>query len=103
MREVLKCYKHLFVQDKESAALLSSIGITNVTIAGDTRFDRVTQIMSSPAHIPGIEELRGGKGVDIIFGSSWHADELHYTAWLNSHPEITFIIAHAKTEINRFL
>ena len=93
MREVLKCYKHLFVQDKESAALLSSIGITNVTIAGDTRFDRVTQIMSSPAHIPGIEELRGGKGVDIIFGSSWHADELHYTAWLNSHPEITFIIA----------
>ena len=93
MREVLKCYKHLFVQDKESAVLLSSIGITNVTIAGDTRFDRVTQIMSSPAHIPGIEELRGGKGVYIIFGSSWHADELHYTAWLNSHPEITFIIA----------
>ena len=93
MREILRCYDHLFVQDTESAKLLKSIGIENVTVAGDTRFDRVTQIVSSPAYIAGIEGLCGGKGVDIIFGSSWHADEIHYTAWLNSHPEITFIIA----------
>ena len=93
MRDVLRCYKHLFVQDQASAELLASIGIENVTVAGDTRFDRVTQIVSSPTPIAGIERLCGGKGVDIIFGSSWHADEIHYTAWLNNNPDATFIIA----------
>lgn len=93
MRDILRCYKHLFVQDQASAELLASIGIENVTVAGDTRFDRVTQIVSSPTPIAGIERLCGGKGVDIIFGSSWHADEIHYTAWLNSNPDVTFIIA----------
>ena len=93
MRNVLKCYDHLFVQDQASADLLASIGIERVTVAGDTRFDRVTQIVSSPAYIAGIEKLCGGKGVDVIFGSSWHADEIHYLGWLNSHPDVTFIIA----------
>ena len=93
MRNVLKCYDHLFVQDQASADLLASIGIERVTVAGDTRFDRVTQIVSSPTPIAGIERLCGGKGVDIIFGSSWHADEIHYLGWLNSHPDVTFIIA----------
>lgn len=93
MRNVLKCYDHLFVQDQASADLLASIGIERVTVAGDTRFDRVTQIVSSPAYIAGIEKLCGGNGVDVIFGSSWHADEIHYLGWLNSHPDVTFIIA----------
>lgn len=92
-RKILHCYKHLYVQDSASAELLASIDIENVTVAGDTRFDRVTQIVSSPAHIAGIEKLCGGEGVDIIFGSSWHSDEIHYLSWLNAHPEVTFIIA----------
>ncbi len=42
---VLKCFTRFFVQNEVSRELLESIGITNVDVTGDTRFDRVLQIM----------------------------------------------------------
>ena len=42
--KVLKCFTHFFVQNEKSRKLLASIGITNVSISGDTRFDRVLEI-----------------------------------------------------------
>ena len=42
--KVLKCFTHFFVQNEKSRELLASIGITNVSISGDTRFDRVLEI-----------------------------------------------------------
>lgn len=93
MRHILTLYKHIYVQDKNSAALLAAAGIKNVTVAGDTRFDRVTEIMKTTAHINGIDRFNHGKGADIIVGSSWEADEEKYIPWLNANPDVTFIIA----------
>ncbi|MCM1297091.1 MAG: 3-deoxy-D-manno-octulosonic acid transferase [Muribaculaceae bacterium] len=94
MRNVLRCFNRLYVQDDNSRKLLSGIGIDNVTVAGDTRFDRVTDVMRHPATIPSINlfNLEGG-GADIVFGSSWPTDEEKYIPWLNDNPEIHFIIA----------
>ena len=41
---VLKCITHFYVQNEVSRQLLASLGITEVTVAGDTRFDRVAEI-----------------------------------------------------------
>ncbi len=93
MRNVLKLFKHIFVQDEDSEKLLSGIDINNVTIAGDTRFDRVTDVMKSTVDIPGMTQFNKGRGADLIFGSSWAEDEQHYIEWLNNNLSATFIIA----------
>lgn len=89
MRGILGCFSRLYVQDEPSRQLLHGIGIDNVTVAGDTRFDRVSDIMAQRIDIPGLDTF----GADIIFGSSWEQDEQHYIPWLNDNPEIRFIIA----------
>jgi 3-deoxy-D-manno-octulosonic-acid transferase len=65
---------HFFVQNDETAALLKSIGLRNVTIAGDTRFDRVYAIASQKHSFPLIEQFIYGKNV-FIGGSTWKEDE----------------------------
>lgn len=93
MRNVLKLFSHIFVQDEDSVKLLSGVGIDNVTVAGDTRFDRVTDVMNSTVDIPGMSQFNKGRGADLIFGSSWREDEQYYIEWLNNNPTVTFIIA----------
>lgn len=92
-RRVLRCFTHLYVQDQRSKDLLATIGIDNVTVAGDTRFDRVTDVMRSSVDIPGFPGFGSQAKTRIIFGSSWEADEDIYIPWLNEHPETAFIIA----------
>lgn len=82
-REWLRCFRHIYVQDQGSRELLAGIGINNCTVAGDTRFDRVTDIMHKVHPIEPLERmLRGWKGPVGIFGSSWSADEAIYVPWL---------------------
>lgn len=92
-RKPLRCFTHLYVQDERSRELLAGIGLDNVTVAGDTRFDRVTDVMRSRVEIPGFPGFAEKFGKVFIAGSSWCADELVYVPWLNSHPETAFIIA----------
>lgn len=93
MRHILTLYTHIYVQDERSASLLAGIGVKNVTVAGDTRFDRVTDIMKTTARIDGIERFNNGEKATLIAGSSWEADEEKYVPWINSNPDVTFIIA----------
>lgn len=88
-REMLRCFDHLYLQDEASRQLLAGIGIDNTTVAGDTRFDRVTDVMAGTCEIAGGDDLRSF----IIFGSSWEADEANYIPWLNANPDVKFIIA----------
>jgi 3-deoxy-D-manno-octulosonic-acid transferase len=60
-RRILKNYSHIFVQDRESEELLRALGIREVTIAGDTRFDRVLEIAGMAKSIPQIESFRGNE------------------------------------------
>jgi 3-deoxy-D-manno-octulosonic-acid transferase len=73
-RKMLDCFTHFFVQDKESADLLASIDVKNVTIAGDTRFDRVSEIAEHFEPIEAIEKFCGGSHV-LVAGSTWPDDE----------------------------
>lgn len=56
-RRMLGCYDMLFVQDEESRALLAGIGVDNVVVAGDTRFDRVTDILEDHTDLPVVESF----------------------------------------------
>ena len=73
-RKMLKYVTHFFVQDESSLAKLNSIGFTNATVAGDTRFDRVEEIANHPKEIPLVEKFTAGKKV-IVAGSTWLEDE----------------------------
>lgn len=98
-RRILQCYRHIFVQDEASQNLLAGIGLSNVTVAGDTRFDRVSQIVSSAGPVPAITNwLSADNSVadgrfTLVVGSSWPQDEALYIPWLNSHPDVSAIIA----------
>jgi len=96
-RRLLGCFTHLYVQDEASAGLLRGIGIGNVTVAGDTRFDRVAAVRSQSLDMPYLEEwgrgMSGSRGVTVVAGSSWEADEDIYFRWLAEHPEAKVIIA----------
>ena len=65
---------HFFVQDDTTARLLQSNGLTNVTICGDTRFDRVAAIALQAKPFPEVERFIGGRKC-IIAGSTWPPDE----------------------------
>lgn len=88
----LKSYRHIFVQNEESLNLLRSIGITECSITGDTRFDRVDQIARQAKSFPEIEKFLGTSPV-LMAGSSWEPDEENLKPFITAHPEIKVIIA----------
>ncbi len=92
-RKALHHFDHLYVQDDDSRRLLASIGLTNVTVAGDTRFDRVTDIMRTVRPVPVVEAFVAGSPFTLLVGSSWPADEEVYIPWLRQHPEVKAVIA----------
>ena len=73
-RRQLKNVTHYFVQNDDTAKLLNSININDVTITGDTRFDRVYEIAKQSQSFPEIESFINGRQC-IIAGSSWQSDE----------------------------
>ena len=89
---VLKCFTHFFVQNEISKELLATIGITNVSVVGDTRFDRVLQIKAAAKQLPIVESFCDKKKV-FIAGSSWQPDEEIFIPWLNEHKDWKLVIA----------
>ena len=89
---VLKCFTHFYVQNEESRRLLSGIGITDVSVVGDTRFDRVLQIKAAAKQLPLVESFVDGKKA-FVAGSSWQPDEDIFIPWFNEHPAWKLIIA----------
>ena len=84
-RKILKKFTHIFVQDNQSFNLLHKIGIENITIAGDTRFDRVSQIAASAKTLPILEKFRNGEKL-FLAGSSWRPDEEIIAEFINMDP-----------------
>ena len=91
-KEMLYCFRHLFVQNEFSKNLLHGIGIDkNVSVGGDTRFDRVVAIAEKREQVPLIAGFTANKQV-IVAGSTWEDDEIELIHYVKSHPEIKFII-----------
>ncbi len=95
-RKALSTYKIIYTQDSESLILLETLGIKTGKLAGDTRFDRVLQICSSPKQLKEIEQFSKDSFV-IIAGSSWQKDEEllieSYMSLKAKHAKVKLIIA----------
>ncbi|MCF0178974.1 MAG: 3-deoxy-D-manno-octulosonic acid transferase [Bacteroidales bacterium] len=93
MRPVLHLFNHIFVQDEESKDLLAKLNVNNVTICGDTRFDRVISIQKQAKQYKWAEDFRSSSKFILIAGSSWPKDEEIFIEHFNNHPEMKLIIA----------
>lgn len=89
---VLKCFTRFFVQNEVSRQLLAKLGITEVEITGDTRFDRVLQIKSQAKSLPIVETFRQDYKV-FVAGSSWPPDEDIFIKYFNGRDDWKLIIA----------
>lgn len=89
---VLKCFTRFFVQNEYSKELLAKIGITNVDVVGDTRFDRVMQIKEAARQLPLVDAFKQDRPV-FVAGSSWPPDEEIFIRYFNAHREWKMIIA----------
>ena len=102
---VLKCFTRFFVQNEESKRLLEGIGIKDVDVVGDTRFDRVLQIKEAAKQLPVCEAFRTGvassQSADVphhdfkvfVAGSSWPPDENIFIPFFNEHKDWRLLIA----------
>ena len=94
MRKALKAFTHFFVQNQESVSLLNGIGIQNVTLSGDTRFDRVQAILDQDNTLGFMDKLTSGKTC-IVAGSTWPRDEELLIGFINDQKpgDVVYIIA----------
>ena len=100
-RTALGKLDHIFVQNESSSELLSFIGINNVTVSGDTRFDRVIDIASQAKSFPLVEAFASGSHV-IVAGSTWPPDEdLIFRVMERSTVKFKLIIAPHETHSKR--
>ena len=90
---VLKCFTHFFVQNMESKALLAKLGITDVDVVGDTRFDRVLQIKEASKQLPIVEQFTAHAQKVFVAGSSWLPDEEIFIKYFDIHKDWKVIIA----------
>jgi 3-deoxy-D-manno-octulosonic-acid transferase len=91
-RKMLSFVSHFFLQDEQSKQLLYNIVITNVTISGDTRFDRVWANAQHPKPVAGINEFKNGQKI-LIAGSTWPDDEKLLAILPALYPNWKFIFA----------
>lgn len=91
-RNILRNVSHFFVQNEESLQLLNTLNITTVSIAGDTRFDRVYENSIHPADIPLVRKFCNDQKV-FIAGSTWPPDEELISSLITQNKDWKFIIA----------
>lgn len=99
-RKALKAFNHFFVQNQNAAQLLRGLGFTNVSVSGDTRFDRVFAISERDNQLEFVKEFKADKHL-VVAGSTWEADERLWVTYINtSESSAKFIIAphNIKTE-----
>ncbi len=100
--KMLESFSFIFVQNNKSAELLKSINIHNVSVAGDTRFDRVIEIAEHSKDIDLIKSFVGDK-FTLIAGSSWFEDEQIICRYLNNSADMKFIIAPHEIDENHII
>lgn len=98
-REMLAYYSRLFVQDLSSWQLLNQIGLGAMAeVSGDTRFDQVLSIASSPVPVPWMAAFIQGRQT-LVAGSTWPDDERLLAQLADLLPDLVILIApHAFDE-----
>ena len=92
-RNALNTFDHFFVQNGQSKELLKQLGKSNVTVSGDTRFDRVAAILEKDNTLDFIAQFKN-QTLTVVVGSSWSKDEHLLVDFINTTPHrVKFIIA----------
>jgi len=91
-RKALGSFEMLFVQDEGSKELLATIGVENVVVAGDTRFDRVSTIAENAEKVEIVERFKSNSRL-FVAGSTWGADEKILLPLIKANPDVKFVIA----------
>lgn len=103
-REILRYFRHIFVQNEESRELLGSIGF-EPEVCADTRFDRVAAIAGQRKDYDTIAAFKGDKKL-IVAGSTWRKDVDLLARLINEDPfqgAFKYVIApHDVTEENNY-
>jgi 3-deoxy-D-manno-octulosonic-acid transferase len=101
IKKTLSAFEHIFVQNKNSEEILDSKGITNVTVSGDTRFDRVSNQILQNNDVPGIKEFKDNK-LCIVAGSTWPDGEKYFVDFINKDTSDTkYIIVPHNIKLNK--
>ena len=92
-RNALDTFDHFFVQNGQSKELLKQLGKSNVTVSGDTRFDRVAAILEKDNTLDFIAQFKN-QTLTVVVGSSWSKDEHLLVDFINTTQHLVkFIIA----------
>lgn len=91
-RKALRYFDHIFVQNRESVELLSSVGINNVTIAGDTRFDRVYSLAKNAKIVDQMELFSATDRPIFVAGSTWEPDDDLIIKMVGEFSKMKFVI-----------
>jgi len=83
-KKSLNAFHHFFVQDQHSKKLLKKINFTNTTISGDTRFDRVYEILQQDNQLDFVTEFKDNQ-YTIVAGSTWKEDEQLLVNYINNN------------------
>ena len=93
MKNSLSAFNHIFVQDNHSKKLLNDINFNNISVSGDTRFDRVAEILKRDNNLPFMERFKND-AFCFVAGSSWPEDERILVDFINkSDKKIKYVIA----------
>lgn len=89
---LLHAFQHIYVQDQASSQLLQKYGINCVTVAGDTRFDRVTEVRKLAKELPIIEGFVRGANRVIIAGSTWPHEEQMFARYMAEYEDVRLVL-----------
>lgn len=99
MTHSLKSFTHFFVQNEQSKSLLNSINFQNVTVSGDTRYDRVMEILDRDNSLDFMEEFIENSFC-LVAGSTWIEDQEILVDYINNtaRENLKVVIAPHKIE-----
>ena len=101
MRKALRTLSHLFVQNENSKSLLQTKGISNVTVSGDTRFDRVSHQIEINNSLDFMDQF-ADNSVLVVCGSTWPEDEALLLDTINSGTiGVKYVIAPHKIDADK--
>ena len=94
LRQALFAFEHIFTQNTVSKTLLQSIDYNNVTVSGDTRFDRVFSQLQQDNHL-GFIEIFKDNNLCVVAGSTWPEDETMLINYINTETpkNVKFVVA----------
>lgn len=90
--KLLYTFKHIFVQDSASADLLQQHGIADVTVAGDTRFDRVVEVRKMAKDLPIVDGFVADAERVIVAGSTWPEEEQMFARYVAEHEDVKLVL-----------